>query len=441
MAENFPAVGGERAVRTQRRVRRPRRALWWCAAVAAAQTVAAAQIAAQPALGLEEALAHAIAANPMLVALGHQTDAARGRLRQARIPPNPALDIAISDALGSGDFRGARSAETTVSIAWVLERGIRLREVDAALADVSLNELEARIARLDTAAETARRFLACLAFQARLANAGEGLRLAGQAVAAVRSRVAAGGAMQAELARAEADLVRAELLEEDYTHELLGAYHLLSEQWGEPEPDFASVTGDVRRLPDVEPLQALLSRAQASPDLALFMSRRRLSEAELRVAQARGRPDWLARAGVRRIESSDDLALVGEIVIPLGARDRNLGRMDETRADMARALAEGEATRVRTETGLFVLYQELQHNLQAAAALRDRMLPLLESALADTRRAYGLGRSSYAELSAVQSELLQANNELLEAAIGAHGFVIEIERLTGVPYLPGAEAQ
>lgn len=413
-------------------------ALWLLAVVAAAQTVPP---PALPSITLDEALARTLDTNPALAANGYQIDAALGRVQQANVGPNPVLDLAMNDALGTDDFRGVRGAETTLSIIWVLERGVRLRQIDAALADVSLHEVEARIMQLDTAAETARRFLACLAFQARLVNAAEAIRLAGQAVEAVRARVAAGGATQAELSRAEAGLVRAQLLEEDYEHELVSANHRLSEQWGETQPDFGRALGDVQALPAVEPLDTLQSRVDRNPDIAFFMSRRRLAEAELHVARARSRPDWQLRAGVRRIEATDDFALVGEITMPFGTRDRYLGRIAETFADMARASGDARATRVRIETALFVLYQELLHNVEVAATLRNRMLPLLESALADTRRAYELGRTSYFELSTLQSELLQARNELLETSIDAHGLVVEIERLTGVPVVSPAGAQ
>ena len=412
--------------------------LWWFAAIGAAQT---APPQTPSAIALDEALARTIASNPALAAFGFQIDAALGRLQQANIGPNPVLDLAINDSLGTDDFRGVRNTETTVSIIWVLERGIRRRQVDAALVDVSLHELEARIMRLDAAAETARRFLACLAYQARLVNAAEAIRVAEETVDAVRARVAAGGATQAELSRAGAGLVRARLLEEDYTHELLSAYHRLSSQWGDTEPEFDRVAGNVQALPTVEPLEALLSRVEGNPDLAVFMSQRRLSEAELHIAEARSRPDWQVRSGIRRFEATDDLALVGEITVPFGTRDRNLGRIAETRADMARALGEAQTNRVRIETALFVLYQELLHDVDVAATLRGQLIPLLQSALDDTRRAYELGRSSYFELSSVQSELLQANNELLETSVDTHGFVIEIERLTGVPFLAPAEAQ
>ena len=413
-------------------------ALWTFTLAAAAQTAVAQTL---PSVTLDEALARTLDANPALAANGYRIDAAFGRFEQAGVAPNPVLDLAVNDALGTDDFRGVRGVETTLSIIWSLERGVRLRQIDAARADISLREVEAQVMHLDAAAETARRFLACLAFQARLVNAAEAIRLAEQTVEAVRARVEAGGATQAELSRAEAGLVRAQLLQEDYEHELVSANHRLSEQWGETQPDFGRVVGDVQVLPAVEPLETLRSRVDANPDIAFFMTQRRLAEAELNVARARSRPDWQLRAGVRRFEATDDFAVVGEITVPVGTRDRYLGRIAETFADMARASGDARATRVRIETALFVLYQELLHDVAVAAILRDRLIPLLASALADTRRAYELGRSSYFDLSAVQSELLQARNELLETSIDAHGLVVEIERLTGVPILSPDGAQ
>ena len=64
-------------------------------------------------------------------------------------------------------------------------------------------------------------------------------------------------------------------------------------------------------------------------------------------------------------------------------------------------------------------------------ALRTAVIPPLEQALTDTRRAYELGRYSYLEWRSVQAELLDAQETLLETSIDAHRYVIEIERLTG----------
>ena len=420
-------------------------AIWFAAASASAQSGPSAEDhdlpPAGPPIALNEALARTMSRNPALVAYGYQIEAAEGRLQQAGIRPNPELSVTVNDALGSGDFRAVRNAETTVSIAWAIERGVRQRQIDATRAEVSLAELDARILRLDVAAQTALRFIACLAFQERLGFAVEQIRLAEQTIAAVQTRVDAGRSTQAELSRAEAGLVRAELLEEDYTHELLSALHRLSAQWGETQPDFGTAFGNIRTLPVVEPVETLVSRVEQNPDLARFMSRERIAEAELRVAQAHSRPDWNLHAGIRRHELSDDVALVGGISIPIGVRNRNLGRIAESRAEMVRAASEGRAARVEIETAVFVLYQELRHNVQVAVALRDRLIPLLERALQDTRRAYELGRSTFVELTQVQAELLGANNEYLESSIGAHETVVEIERLTGETILQPTQVQ
>ncbi len=385
-----------------------------------------------PPIDLPEALARAMTRNPELVAFGYQIEFAKGALLQAGLRPYPEIAVEVENAFGTGAFNTTDRMDLTVTLGWVLERGVRDRRVDAATADIALTSFDAELMRLDVAAETARRFIECMAFQARLLTAIEGVQFAEETIEAARERIAVGRALDAELARAEAELVRAGLVQEDYEHELLSALHLLSAQWGETEPDFGSVSGDLATLPVLEPVETFVARADQNPDLARYMSEQRVFEAELRLAQSQARPSWTVFGGIRRLEFFGDYALVGGITIPLAVRNKNQGRIAAAQANIARTDAESSAARVRVETTLFVLWQELRHHIQTAIGLRDEVIPRIESALADTRRAYELGRYSYFEWSAVLAELLQANNDLLEANIGARQVIIEIERLTGV---------
>lgn len=411
--------------------------LWALCVCAHAQTDGA----APRVLSLDDALARTVARNPELEALGYQRDALEGALTQANLFPNPELDVQLQDVFGTGDHRGLDRAEATVSLNWLLERGVRERRIDAAEAGVGLGDADADVMRLDVAAETARRFVMCLAYQARLAWAQDAVALARDTVDAVGARVAAGRAPAAERARAEAQLARTELVEEDYEHELLSALHRLSAQWGETEPDFDAVAGDVMNLPVLEPFDAIVARMEQNPDLARYASQERLHTAELELAQAEARPPWRLSGGLRRLEVTDDFALVGGITIPLAVRNRNEGRIASARANLARTAAERAAAEVRIETTLFTLHQELNHYLQTARRLREDIVPQLEQALEDTRRAFELGRYSYLEWRAVQGELLEANESLLENSIDAHGIAIEIERLTGVALAPAVSAQ
>src|SRR3970282_1087946 len=106
----------------------------------------------EAAIGLAEALSRTIAGNPDLLAFGYQIEAAEGRLQQAALTPNPELGIAVQDVLGPDAFRGVDSAETTVTLGWILERGARERIIDAARAGVSLSTIDAEIVRIDAAA-------------------------------------------------------------------------------------------------------------------------------------------------------------------------------------------------------------------------------------------------------------------------------------------------
>lgn len=380
---------------------------------------------------LPEALNRTLAQSPELLARGFEVAAAEGRLLQSTFRPSPTLNVVLGDSLGTDQFRGLRSSEATVSLGWVLERGIRERVVDAARAGIGVSAVDVQIARLDAAAETARLFVECLLFQARYGNAEAGVERAEEAVEAVQRRVDASLAREAELARAEAELARAELRLDDYGHELLSAYHLLSAQWGETEPDFQAVDGELSGMPPLETFESLRSRLEQNPDLEAFVSRARLAEAELNLARARSRPSWEVSGGLRRIEHSDDWALVGGINVPLRMGNRNQGRIDETRATLAQLEATEEAARVRIETELFVLYQELRHNIELAEGLETEVAPRFETALADTLRAFELGRTSYLELRTVQAELLEVAYEIIDAHANAYLLAIEIERLTG----------
>jgi len=383
-------------------------------------------------ISLQQALARTMARNPELVAFGHQFQVQDGRVLQAGLAPNPELSVMVENALGTGEFSGTDNAETTVSIAWVLERGVRQRRVDTARAGVSLLAVEADIMRLDAAAETARLFFSCLAREAEKVSATEAVQLAEETVQAVQKRVRAGKSPQAELARARAELARMKLNQEDMEHELLSAGRRLAAQWGETEPGFTRLQGDLMTLPATESFATLKARIDQNPDFARFLSKQRVDEAQLHLARAQRKPNWRVSAGVRRLEITNDEALVASISLPLTLRNKNQGAIAEAQANLAQTNADALAARVRMETSLFVMYQELLHSLHRAATFRDDVIPRIEQALTDTRHAYELGRYSYFEWRTVQEDLLEARSELVEASLDAHQNVIEIERLTGV---------
>jgi len=383
-------------------------------------------------ISLHEAVTRTLTNNPDLRAFDYQLKAQEGRVQQAGLAPTPELNFALEDALGTGDHTGLSSAQATISIGWVLERGLRQHYIDAARAGSSLFSVEADIKQLDAAAETARRYLVSLAFQARMVNADKTVQLAKETIEAVRKRVNAGKTPEAELSRAQAELARRKLKREDIEHELVSANRRLAAQWGETALSFERVEGNIVNLPQFATLDTLKSRLQQNPEFARLLSDQRLKKAELQLAQAQNKPSWRVNAGIRHIGTSDDVALVTGISIPFGERTRNPGRIAEASANLDKIDREENAARVRIETALYVMYEKLQHSLHVIETVRGDIIPPLEQALTETRRAYNLGRYSYLEWRSVQAELLDAHDALIEASIDAHRNIIEIEQLTGV---------
>jgi len=222
------------------------------------------------------------------------------------------------------------------------------------------------------------------------------------------------------------------LQHEDIEHEWLSANRRLAAQWGEMTPSFTHVEGNLTAPLQIASFETLKSLLPQNPEFERLLSEQLLKKSQLQLALAQDTPSWRVNAGIRHNNSSDDQALVAGITIPFGERVRNPGRIVTARANLAQIDSKEHATRVRIETTLFVIYEKLQHNLHVIKAVRSEIIPHLKQALNEAQRAYKLGRYSYLELRTVQAELLDAQNELIEASIDARRNMIEIERLTGV---------
>jgi cobalt-zinc-cadmium efflux system outer membrane protein len=405
-----------------------RAALTLAVVLAASSHTASAQ---EDGLTLRQALENALAQNKQLAAFQHRFAEQQGRVQQAGLRPNPQVDLLFENLGGQGDFQGFDNAETTLTIGWAIEPGLRERRIGVAEAQSARTTLDAQILRLDVAAETAQRFLSCLESQTHLKATEEAVALSERTVAAVERRVQAGRAPRAELMGARAELAIERLARDDVTHERSVAYHRLAAQWGETAPSFARVGGDLLTLPVVAPFEEFATRINGNPELARLASEQRIAEAELRLAKARRFPTLTPSVGARRLEVTNDWALVAGLRVPFPLFDRNQGRVAESHAALARKRADSEAERVRVHTKLYEIYQEMQHSVHRAEVLGEEVIPRRDEAMDATRTGYTQGRYRYYELRTVEADLLAARRSLVEASTAAHRLVITLERLTG----------
>lgn len=384
-----------------------------------------------PPLDLQDAIVRSLHSNPDLKAFAYELEAQLGRVRQAGARRNPEVNLLVENALGTGVRSGINSAETTLSMGFLIEHDARQRRIDAARASSQLLEVETTVRRLDVAAEATRRYLAILDAQAQIDELDRAVQLGEQTLAAVQARVRSAKAPQAEEARAYAQLAQLRVLREEFDHGLAIARQRMAALWGERNPDFGAAQGSLLTLPTLQAYEVFVERLERNPTFEQLLSERRLREAEVRVAESRRRSPWEVTAGVRRFEDQNDHALVLGFNVPLPNRNLAEGAVATARAQAAQIDARHAALRAQLDSELFALYQQLRHSYEVVQLLRDDVLPRMEVAVEQSRYAYERGRYGYIEWVAAQRELLDQRRALLEASTDAHRVRIEIERLTG----------
>lgn len=383
-------------------------------------------------LTFEQAVLKSLHSHPELAGYQHQLDAANARAAQAGIGPRPQLGLEVEDVAGTGDFSGVESAQTTLGISWLLQGELLSQRVTAARSKTAVIERQRQILELDVAADTARYFLQAMAQQARLVLALSAAEQARNALVDIRRQVNAGKVPQADASRAEAELERYALAAEDIEHELEISRHRLAAQWGERSPGFGEIAGSLSSpIPFIDIAQ-LRAQIADNPNVAIFLSRERVVDAEIALARAEAGVQWRIDAGIRRLEATDDYGLVAGVGIPLGRRNRNRGELAALAAEQSRYRAEMNAKALELETRVYTMAQQLLHSRHVAEALSARIIPSLERAEADTREAYRLGKYSYYELVAAQQQLIDARLSFLETQYRAHLYLIELEKLTGL---------
>ncbi|HXG28623.1 MAG TPA: TolC family protein [Nevskiales bacterium] len=394
---------------------------------------------AGPPLSLREAVQLTLQRNPDLQVFAFALRAQDARTQQAGLRPPPELSAEIENALGSGETKGFDTAEATFALSQVIELGgKRSRRIAASQLGREALSVEQQAAQLDVLAEVTRRFVHVASDQEQLALTRRATELTRTTVAAVQRRVEAAKSPDVELYRARASLTRAEIDLRHAEHELLASRRKLAAMWGEREARFGTVEADLYAMPAPTPYEQLVARMAANPDFVRFASEARLRDAEIRLAEARRRPDVTLTGGIRRLQETSDTAFVVGFSVPLFAGRQAAPAIAEAQALRGQTDAEREAAFVKAQAQVYELYQELAHAINETGTLKQDVLPQMEEALKQTEYAYDRGRYSYLELVDGQRAYLDSQRALIEAATTAQTLQAEIERLTGEPLAAGA---
>jgi len=412
--------------------------MWKRLAALAALVIApcvAAQVPLPPApLTLDEAISRVARIHPDLRLPGLQRAAAHARLDEAAFKPPLAFGVEIENALGSGNRRGFDTAETTVSLAGVLERGGKL-DARRALAQANIDALapQREILRLDIMAEVARRYLAITAATAQRRIAADDIEQRARAVRAARLRLEAGASPASTLMTAQAALAQAELDRDRADQAVRAARLSLAALWNARSVDFDTASGDPLRLPALQDFSQLAELLERTPELAVIATEQRVREAQLRLADSRQRSDVSWQVGVRNMRDDGGTALVGGFSVPLGGRRRAEPEIRAAQAELAMSAVEREGRALQLHATLAEAHGRYDVARMEVQRMGTDVLPRLLRAENAAESAWRAGAISYLEWAQLQAMRIEARQRQLDAALSAQSALIEIQRLTGQP--------
>ncbi len=395
-------------------------------------------------LTVDELVARVLADNPELRAAGAEVEAARQRVGQAALRPNPMLEL--------NGMQSVTGPDNTLSVGVTLPLDLNGRKAGrVAVAERERELARARVADQERRLRAEARLKAgeILAARRNLGFTEDLLEANRKALELVRERVRRGGAppldenlMLVEVNRLEASRRLLEARVEVLTLQAKALAGL------SPEAPL-SIVGDLAApFPALERADALARALTGRSDLVAARTDLAVARARVQKERAEGRWDASLSVGYQRQASGFDLngltddgvmrpiedvfhMVGGGVTIMLPLRNRNQG-------SIAAAVAETRAAASRLDLAALVVQQEIaaafaqQGAAQRALEIyREGVREVARQNLEVVRRTHELGRIPLLDVIAEQRRYIEVETGYTDALTQAYDAAVEIERAVG----------
>ena len=372
-----------------------------------------------------------------LQATGLRAQAARARGTDAVRRPNPTLS---ATAENFGGQLGGNHREATLTISQLIEiGGDRSARAGVAEAESRLASADVGTVGQEGLAQAADRFIAAWSLQTRLERLREGEALTEQAIRAATERFQAGASPRLEILRAQsratAQTVELRRTESDLTV----ARQELALSWGAVTASFDFLVAPEQVPP--RDTTAWRLRLSTHPEQTRAAATEALASARVQVAAAARRPDLTLSGGVRRLEELPGTGFLVGAELPLPLWNRGGGGVTAAHRELDAATADRRATEQRLQVAFASATQRVRTAAAIYDTLRLHVRPAREQIVDELLRGYRAGRSSYLDLAAEQSSLLDTELALIDAQADLWRAQLRLEFLAGSELLTPKEAR
>ncbi len=361
-------------------------------------------------IGLDQLIALAEEHNPDLAIARARTEAARGRLIQSGLYPNPSL-IWEADEVGQRR-RSAGTQGPILSQTFVTAGKLKIARAAAELG-LAATDWQAMTRWYEVVTRVRLAYFEVLTARGEEQVAGEVLKLAEDNLQAARKLQKAGAGTQPDVLRAEVEAEQGRLRQATARQRATASWKLLATAVGVPDlpqsPLSGTLDGDVPKYEWVASVCRVLTQSSEVQEAQALVGQ---AERLVARAQAERVPDF--KLSVRPFYSfpDDNMQVKVEAGATLPLFNRNQGNIVAARADLDRTEQEVRQVELRLTDRLTSAFQRYRVARGQAEAYRKNILPSAKESLRLVRSGYDRGDARY-DYTAV----LQAQNTLAQARV------------------------
>lgn len=378
---------------------------------------------AQESMTIAKAIATSLEQNSDLQAAMKEQAAAQHGLGQAARLPNPELEVETEN-LGS--------ASTTLMLAQPVELGgKRSARIGIARADSLLAAAGLESRRAAVIAETHRRFYRALGHQKQIEQLDSLILFAESTKTTIERQVENGRAGKTDLLRSMKDITLLRIERNTLVRGYETSLRTLGALWGSAPGAVKGVSGELHSDPFPHLSDSLRTYLERCPALKAAQAEIEAAKAREAASRAERFPDFSLRGGyVRDPEADDDFYVVGASMgLPLFNRNRD--GIDAARNKTEATGKKAEAIRNELSARLMQRFGEIDQLKFRVVELKDKIIPQTGEILAEIRRLFDAGKSSYADLIATQRDLVDAWRDYLTTETEIRLAIADIIELTG----------
>ncbi|GIW86340.1 MAG: divalent cation transporter [Isosphaeraceae bacterium] len=386
-------------------------------------------------LTLDEAIGRALAQSPRLQAFRSAVAAAKAERRQAGARQNPEVSFSKENFRAGAAYKVISPAQNVYGVSQLVEIGGKISaRQDVADKGVEIAGLEHQAAALDLIRDVTVAYAEAVAAEQSVRLAGEQKALAEDVLKSVSTRVDAAAAPLIQKARADVEREAASVALDTAKRRRDITRKRLAVLLGEDKDNFA-IDGEsffALSKPDEE---AAVEKLTSGPDMLRLNSLEEQARSRYDLERANAIPDPRISAGLTRIPSAKDQALLVGVSLPIPVLNANRGNIERARTEVSRTEQENRNASLSLAADLNTAEQLLENAYLQASTFKNKILPSAQKAFALAREGYELGRFPYLEVLDAQRRLFEVKQQHIAALKDYHTARAIVERLTAA-HLP-----